>query len=177
MQYLCGMKIQEITGDITNSTATYIAHCVNCQGKMNSGVAKAIRMKWPVVYKKYREFFDRYMHPGVSGSTIHWDTEKFLGRILQVKINNTQSVLNMFCQNFYGYDGKQYVSYDAIKDAFERLAARIKLFDESEQENVAVAIPYKFGSGLAGGDWNTVYNIIVTALQELPITLEIWKLE
>lgn len=44
-------------GNILDSGADVICHQVNCQGAMNSGVAKAIREKWPVVYKAYREKF------------------------------------------------------------------------------------------------------------------------
>ena len=48
-------KIEIKIGDITNSKANYICHQVNCQGAMNSGVAKAIREKWPRVYKAYSD--------------------------------------------------------------------------------------------------------------------------
>ena len=37
-----------------------ICHQVNCQGKMNSGIAKQIREKWPVVYKKYSELCESW---------------------------------------------------------------------------------------------------------------------
>ena len=35
--------IKIIDGDLLNSEADIICHQVNCQGKMNSGVAKQIR--------------------------------------------------------------------------------------------------------------------------------------
>ena len=172
------MKIQEINGDLTNSTATFIAHCVNCQGKMNSGVAKAIRTKWPSVFVKYREFWDKFIHPRFQVGGIHWNTAKFLGTVLPAKINDKQVVLNMFCQDMYGYDGKKYADYDAIRTAFGKLKQHIvSELSVEEQTTTSVAIPYKFGCGLAGGDWNIVYGIITETLDELPITLEIWKLE
>lgn len=34
---------------------TRIAHQVNCRGKMGSGVALAIKQKYPEVYQKYSE--------------------------------------------------------------------------------------------------------------------------
>ena len=43
-----------IYDDITKSNADYICHQVNCQGVMGSGVAKAIRDKWPQVYEEYK---------------------------------------------------------------------------------------------------------------------------
>lgn len=45
-------------GNILDSGAAVICHQVNCQGKMNSGVAKAIREKWPEVYTRYRTKYE-----------------------------------------------------------------------------------------------------------------------
>jgi len=44
-----------------------------------------------------------------------------------------------------------------------------------------ISIPYKFGSGLAGGNWNIVKEIIIQTLitynLKQNIILEIWKKE
>ena len=45
--------IRYVKGDITESNCDIICHQVNCRGAMNSGVAKAIREKWPEVYEQY----------------------------------------------------------------------------------------------------------------------------
>mgnify|MGYP002509055859 FL=1 len=45
--------IHEVKGSLFDTNCDYICHQVNCRGKMNSGVAKAIREKWPIVYDKY----------------------------------------------------------------------------------------------------------------------------
>lgn len=47
------MSVYFVKGDITKSDCKYICHQVNCRCKMGSGVAKAIRTKWPVVYTEY----------------------------------------------------------------------------------------------------------------------------
>lgn len=44
------MNIKFIEGNLLDSTTDIICHQVNCQGKMSSGVAKAIREKYPKVY-------------------------------------------------------------------------------------------------------------------------------
>ena len=41
-------------GNLLESDCDYICQQVNCQGKMNSGIAKQIREKWPVVYQNYK---------------------------------------------------------------------------------------------------------------------------
>ena len=40
-------------GDLLESECDYICHQVNCMGKMNSGIAKQIREKWPIVFQNY----------------------------------------------------------------------------------------------------------------------------
>ena len=45
--------IRVVKGNLLDAREIVIAHQVNCQKKMNSGVAKAIREKYPEVYEKY----------------------------------------------------------------------------------------------------------------------------
>ena len=52
------MSITFVKQDLTTSDADYICHQVNCQGKMNSGVAKAIRERWPVVFEQYMKTYN-----------------------------------------------------------------------------------------------------------------------
>ena len=47
------MGAMKLDGNLLDSNADIIIHQVNCQGAMNSGVAKAIREKWPIVFDKY----------------------------------------------------------------------------------------------------------------------------
>ena len=47
------MSMHHVIGNLLESDCDYICHQVNCQGKMNSGIAKSIRDKWPVVYNNY----------------------------------------------------------------------------------------------------------------------------
>jgi O-acetyl-ADP-ribose deacetylase (regulator of RNase III) len=41
--------------DITTVTRGIVAHGVNCRRAMGSGVALAIKIKWPIIYEKYME--------------------------------------------------------------------------------------------------------------------------
>ena len=76
-------------GNILDSGAAIICHQVNCQGKMNSGVAKAIREKWPEVYTRYRTKYECEVD--------------LLGQIQPVIINADQVVINMFALYYFGY--------------------------------------------------------------------------
>jgi O-acetyl-ADP-ribose deacetylase (regulator of RNase III) len=153
------MKIIDIKGDVTTSTAQIIAHQVNCQGAMNSGVAKFIRDKWPVVFEEY--------HKAWSKTTLGIN---LLGKLQLVKISDTQFVANLFAQLRYGYDGKKYTSYDALDDAIRKLA------EYCVNANIStIAIPYKLGCGRGGADWEVVKSIVTAAFRDTDVTIEVWN--
>ena len=145
------MSINFIKQDLTISDADYICHQVNCQGKMNSGVAKAIREKWPIVY------------------TTYWNTflneSNLLGTILTVDLNDYEPktwpespiVINMFSQEHYGYDGKRYTSYDAFWSCLWHIK-------EFVPKGSKIAFPYKIGCDRGGANWNVIYTMITTVL-------------
>ena len=125
-------------GSVLDASETVIAHGCNCKGRMASGVAKAIREKWPHVYDTYKAHEEQF---GLE-----------LGRLHMVYIGNGQRVANLITQESYGRDGKRYVDYDAIDSCFRTL-------NEALPEEASVAIP-KIGAGLGGGDWTIIEAII-----------------
>ena len=121
--------------------ADVICHQVNCQGVMGSGVAKAIADRWPVVKIVYQVTCKKFK------------PEELLGKILPVYVSRKLRVVNIFGQLTYGRDKtKVYTDYAALKRAFTEIAEVYK--------GRTIAFPYKFGCGLANGDWNVVYNLI-----------------
>jgi O-acetyl-ADP-ribose deacetylase (regulator of RNase III) len=65
----------------------------------------------------------------------------------------------MFTQEFYGKDGKKYMSYEAFFSSFLRVA------DHYEESTIVMP---KIGAGLGGGDWNTIEDIINIILENRP---------
>ena len=51
--------IQHLNQDLTTARQQVIVHQVNCQGRMGSGVAKAIKEKFPNVYTAYKKHCKR----------------------------------------------------------------------------------------------------------------------
>lgn len=139
--------------NLLEADVDYICHQVNCQGKMNSGVAKAIRERWPIVYTTYWNTF-------LSESNL-------LGKILLVDINEYEprtwpdqpAIINMFSQEFYGYDGKRYTSYDAFDSCLQKIK-------ETVPKGSKIAFPYKIGCDRGGGKWNIIFGLISNALSE-----------
>jgi O-acetyl-ADP-ribose deacetylase (regulator of RNase III) len=139
--------IQYVTGDLTNVDIGFIVHGVNCQGVMRSGVAWAIRQKWPHVFDEYSKAFENGNKPKLGG-------------IQYVQIKPALYVVNAFTQEWYGRDGKQYVSYEAIKKCFEQVVER--------QSDTKLFLPISFpriGAGLGGGDWTVIEKILNETLR------------
>lgn len=129
------MEIETKYGDLLEAEEKYICHCVNAQGRMASGVAKLIRAKYPKAY-------DTYMN-------VHNSKGLKLGNIIGADCGQ-HIVLNLVGQKNYGYDGKVYVDYAALRKGISLINKNI---------NEPVAFPM-IGAGLAGGDWKLISEII-----------------
>lgn len=154
--------IDIIKGNLLDSNCDYICHQVNCMGKMNSGVAKAIREKWPVVFEEYKELCESWH----AWAHIHYlqDPEQYainamLGMAQLIPISETQTVINLFGQGFYGYDGMRYTSYDA----FWMCLGEIK---DKVPKGSKIAFPYNIGCCRGGANWEVIYAMIVAVLNE-----------
>lgn len=160
--------IEEIIGDITTTDCKIIAHGVNCQGVMGSGVALALMTKWPIIKASYLDYFDEFDH-GIDG-------EKFLGKIDDCWIDrpnrkNARFVINCFTQQYYGAtSGVQYLSYDALLSCLKSVRSICEYYNVKE-----LAIP-KIGCGLAGGNWNIVKSIIEFVFPE-DFKVKVYSLE
>ena len=152
------MKINEINGNLLDSSADVIIHQVNCQGAMNSGVAKAIREKWPIVFEKYRLFCNT--------------NKQHLGACLPVKINDNQRVINMFSQDKYGYDGEMYTSYDAVNTCLKKTREYCE-----KNELKSIALPYNMCCCRGGANWCVIKALINANFEDSDISIEIWKLD
>lgn len=154
------MTFKEFYGDVLSSTAELIAHSCNCKGVFNSGVAKAVRDKFPEAFAKYRDAYEK----GLVN----------LGSIQVIDVADgfsNKKIVNCFIQENYGYDNAKYTSYDALDTCMK------KLRNYCEEHYVkAVAIPWHMCSDRGGGNWSVVLAIIQAAFEDSNITFEIWKL-
>lgn len=134
--------IKHIKCDIFESGADIICHQVNCQGAMNSGVAKQVRERYPIVFKSYKALC----------STKTNCTDELLGTAQVCRIGADKYVVNLFAQNKFGYDGKCYTDYEALEQCLQTV--------KSKFNNNVIAIPYLMACHRGGGDWNVVYKMI-----------------
>lgn len=157
------MSIHFIKGNMLDAKLDYYCHQVNCQGRMGSGIAKSIKEKWHRVYDDYiakctnREE-EIYQMCGGLENGLDW-TETLLGEIQVVPVDVDKSVINMFAQQHYGYDGKRYTSYDAFWICLNNIAGIVP-------KGSKIGFPGRVGCDRGGANWNVIYEMISEVLKE-----------
>lgn len=160
------MEIIYKTGNLLDAQTDVVAHQVNCQGVMGSGVAKQIKEKWPEVFESYKRTCD---DSKVYPYTIH----DLMGRCDSGPDPNEQKpyIANLHAQLNYGRDGKRYTNYEALYQSLEHLRQIMLGYKYS-----SVAFPYKMSSDRGGADWNVVLAMIESVFKDTDVTIEIWSL-
>jgi len=133
------MKIIYKVGNLLNAPELVILHSCNASGKFASGVAKTIRERYPEAYADYMDNFK-------SG-------EIKLGKIFIIPCLDI-IIINIIGQQNYGYDGKQYCDYAAIRECLSKANAFCQEYEIKE-----IAMP-RIGAGLGGGNWEVIEQII-----------------
>lgn len=153
------MEIIYKDGNLLDAQTDVIAHQVNCQGVMGSGVAKQIKEKWPVVFKSYKEFFKNVK-----------DSYTLLGEAQFVEFGN-KYIVNLFAQFNYGTFPMKYTNYEALYNSLINLCMLMPCHNCK-----SVAFPYKMSSDRGGADWDIVLAMIKSVFKDTDIIIEIWKL-
>jgi len=136
---------QYIEKDLTTINSGIVAHGVNCSGAMNSGVARAIRNRWPLAYERFQK------HP--KGHAV-------LGQADIVYIPDEEIIVaNCYTQVFYGYGGGKYADPGAIQKSLARV------FQIANLHAYPVYIP-KIGCGLGGLSWTKEVGPIIEQLEK-----------
>ena len=139
---------KQIIKNILTVTHGIIAHGTNCRHAFGSGMAGAIKKKWPIVYESF-------MQQGKG--------EKMLGTSYLVRVNDDDLsplwVANCYTQLDYGHMNIKYASPNAIYTALDNVLTLAKFFD------VPVYMP-KIGAGLGGLDWSLDVEPIISKLEE-----------
>jgi O-acetyl-ADP-ribose deacetylase (regulator of RNase III) len=139
--------LRNIQGNLLESDCDVIAHVVNCQGVMGSGIAKQIKTKWPEAFNGYSTFLKKVGSKDAFG-------------LCMVVVNdepNVPVVANLFAQFNYGTNKRQ-LDYERLYTSLEHL---VKIMKNHKWKSVG--FPYGMGAGLAGGDWRII-NVMIEAL-------------
>ncbi len=138
-------------GDLMDVQSGIIIHGCNALGVMKSGVALAVRTKYPAAYAAYRR---TWTERGLS-----------LGEVITVTVAPGLYVCNAVTQDNYGREpGRRNVSYKAIETCFTEIA-RV-----AYAQGLPVHYPL-IGAGTGGGDWAVIKDIIEEQLGSINHTL------
>lgn len=140
------------TGDIFTTELNAIGHGVNTQGVMGSGIAVAIKEKYPDVYKIYREVC---LRGGISGGDL---------LVVQSMVDG-KYIFNLASQEKTGPNA----TYD-----FLRSSVRKSLGYCAENNMPSVALP-RIGSGIGLLEEDKVYAILEEEAARYPeVDIELW---
>lgn len=152
--------INYIQKDVTTVDDGIVAHGCNCQGVMGSGVALAIRNKWPKAYETYNAICVSYSK-----------THELLGDVHFVVVEMdaagvpTVIVANCFTQHLFGRD-KVHADVDAVEGSLTQA------FTLASGANMPLYMP-RIGCGLGGLNWDTQVGPVVEKLSEKFSTVEV----
>lgn len=141
------------TKDVSTVERGIVAHGVNCQGVMGSGVAAALRRKYPQIYHVYKLICDMYTK----------NPDWMLGMIDVVDVKSEHEdellIVNCFTQEHYGRDGKKYANAAAVESSINSCLVLAQ----------GLGLPFympQIGCGLGGLSWETEIEPIVAALSD-----------
>ncbi|WP_238946453.1 macro domain-containing protein [Vandammella animalimorsus] len=153
--------IKEVTGDILLSKAELLAHGISAQDPFDSGLALALRERWPSLVKDYRHH--THSHAIEAGEIWPWVGVQEEGGV--------RRIVNLVTQNTMGQGpsakpGKATV--ENVRHALQNLAKYVK------QENIrSLALP-RLATGVGGLQWEDVKPLVQQYLGELDIPVVVY---
>ncbi len=141
------IEVGDVFNEIAKDNNSVFVHGCNAQGVMGSAVAAVVKKLYPSAYKAYKV--------GQKESGLN------LGDTFCAVVGNV-TIVNAITQEFYGRDGKQYVSYDAVIRALEDV---VRIAGDKP-----IHLPL-IGGGLGGGDSRRLTAIFQAVFHNSDATL------
>ena len=157
-------------GDLLKSGCDIICHQVNEYGVMGAGIAKQIKEKYPKAFEDYVKAIKEKTSKGEN-----------LPLIALSKQPDGVIVANMFTQR------RGETDLELLRNAvvflgmqiIDLFITKLKFNDKNGaffDRPFRVGIPYKYGCGIAKGDWESVLKVWEDVFGEMEyIDLEVWK--
>lgn len=157
--------VQYFQGDLLTSGCGAICHQTNCVGVMGSGIARQIRDSYPAAYEALRYRYN-------NGQVMLGECD-FVFTELKSKNGHGYYgyVVNCYSQFNYLPRGVKHTDYDAFRACCKKIKKEFKYFTDFR-----IGFPYKIGSGLGGGDWEVMKNIIEEEFKDPEWRVEVWQL-
>ena len=145
--------ITEIKGNLFNTNCRTIVNTVNCEGIMGKGIALEMKLRFPEMFIKYKEFCDQgLMNPGT----------------LQLWKNSNPWILNFPTKVLW----KNTSEWNYLKLGLEKFS---KIYKEKEITSIAFPL---LGASNGGLDNKEVKKLMISYLEKLEkIDIEIYDFD
>ena len=153
--------IKEVTGDILLSKADLLAHGISAQDPFDSGLALALRERWPSLVKDYRH--DTRSKAIAAGDVWGWTGMQEEGGVRKIVNLVTQDTLG---QGPSARPGK--ASVENVRHALQNLVKYVRA-----EGITSVALP-RLATGVGGLQWEEVSPLISQYLGELSIPVIVY---
>lgn len=153
--------IKEVTGDILLSKADLLAHGISAHDHFESGLALALRERWPALVKDYRH--DTHSRGISTGEMWAW---------VGVQENGgARRIANLITQNTFGQGPTAKADKASIENVRAALQSLAKFIG---QEGItSVALP-RLATGVGGLEWEDVKPLITQYLGDLNIPVIVY---
>lgn len=156
------LMIKEVTGDILLSKADLLAHGISAHDAFDSGLALALRERWPALVKDYRH--DTHSKGIHTGELWAWVGVQENGGVRRIANLVTQNTLG---QGPTAKSGK--ATLENVRAALQSLAKFV-----GQEKIASLALP-RLATGVGGLDWADVKPLIDQYLGGLGIPVVIYS--
>ena len=155
------LQIEYLFGDARIPRGTgqrVIAHVVNdATPNWGGGFALEVAKKWSFIQEEFRGWVQQ------DRSNLH------LGNIHYAQIEEDLSIVHMVAQRGYGTSTKPRIRYAALRNALD------KLHSVAFEKGASVHMP-RIGTGLAGGHWELIRELVDERLVREGIPVFVYSL-
>lgn len=145
------MSVVVKEGDILRAVEPFLLHQCNCMSKSARGVAKSLFQRYPAA-NTYTTGYKR-----VFGTASFHPTGE-----------NTPTIINAYAQRTPG-------KFKSLADLEERKHTLEKILLSLPHHVKDIAIPWRIGCGLAGGDWNEYFAMLTRCAEIRQLRLVLYK--
>ncbi|MEG1311737.1 MAG: macro domain-containing protein [Romboutsia sp.] len=146
--------VTEKQGDIFADSKNWDAfiHGCNCFTTMGGGIARIVKQEFPEAYK-------------TDLKTLSGDRSK-VGTFTSVHTKN-KWIINAYTQYHFAAKGQDVFEYEGFRKILKSVVTIIK---SNYKTDYTLAMP-KIGAGLAGGNWDDIYDIIVEECKDINVII------
>ena len=154
--------IHEVEGDILLTKAQFIAHGIAPQDHFDTGLALALRERWPSMVRDYRHAI--HGKPLDSGEVWAWAGVDADG--------STRGIVNLLTQDMLGTGGAARPGKATTENVSRALKALAKFVRDEKVQSLALP---RLATGVGGMEWAQVEPLVQQHLGGLDIPVVVYE--